>query len=197
MEALDRHVQGSCLSVPELRELAFGLQESALERQSETGLSLGFSTDHNVEQRHTSIYVLAPQDEVLEFKVTGKPALKGRKKRDGPLWSFQGGLNNPRETQKQQHLQQLDNAANAYQQKRGLVVTDQYVLFSGSPWLSSYYTCDFQLDNRTFSSVAQYVLYQQAKIFDDTERQAKLLATATPAAPHKLYDHKAPKTGER
>jgi ribA/ribD-fused uncharacterized protein len=197
MEALDLLIQGSYLSVPELRELSFGLQESVVERQSETGLCFGFSTGLSEEQRHTCIYVLAPNDEVLEFRVTGKPALKGCKKRDGPLWAFEGGLNNPREQQKQQHLKQVNKASNAYQQRRGIVVTDMHVLFAGTAWPSSYYTCDIKLDDRTFTSVAQYMLYQQAKIFGDKEREAELLVTATPAAPHKLYDHKAPKTGKR
>jgi hypothetical protein len=34
----------------------------------------------------------------LEFKVEGLPALKGKHKRDGPLWKLDGGLNNQNET---------------------------------------------------------------------------------------------------
>jgi hypothetical protein len=116
----------------------------------------------------------------VEFVAEGKPTVKGARKRDGPLWKLEGGLNNPAESggpvkllsevaaevtqdlllpaPKHSHKAQMDRSdeddiprrkrktkkkkeQNTYQSKRGVEFTDKYVLFAGTVWCSSYFTC--------------------------------------------------------
>jgi hypothetical protein len=41
------------------------------------------------------------------------------------------------------------------------------------------------------------VMTLQAELFEDFERKKELLSLGFDPAPHKAFDHKAPKTGER
>ena len=116
---------------------------------------------------------------------------------------------------------------NTYQSKRGVEFTDRYVLFAGTVWCSSYYICsigihfffadvyllfllssfdfDFDFDFLTtaeidgikYTSSTQFVMSEQARLFGDEARRQELLAASNAAAPHREFDHKAPKTGVR
>jgi hypothetical protein len=111
---LGQHVEESFLTIPEIRELIFNLQH--LVEDPENDLQWGFSTSTWAAGRETMIYLVhgsrtenseAPSgttephtgnsesvgdSEVswVAFRVEGKPARKGAKKRDGPLWSLEG-----------------------------------------------------------------------------------------------------------
>jgi hypothetical protein len=149
----------------------------------QNGLTWGFHTSEWDTGRSTSICLLRPSDGAwVEFVSEGKPTVKGARKRDGPLWKLEGGLNNPAELQQGGPVKLLSEVAaevaqdlpfdvpkssqrhvdvddgdddvsrrkrkpkkkkeqNAYQSKRGVEFTDQYVLFAGTVWCSSYYNC--------------------------------------------------------
>eukprot|EP01006_Ploeotia_vitrea_P064384 TRINITY_DN87703_c0_g1_i1.p1 TRINITY_DN87703_c0_g1~~TRINITY_DN87703_c0_g1_i1.p1 ORF type:complete len:433 (+),score=60.04 TRINITY_DN87703_c0_g1_i1:1-1299(+) len=269
-------VADSLLSVPEIRELILHLQP--LVENVGAALSWGFSTcfwekgEPACTQgwetgRRTSVFLRHKEtQEAVEFRVEGQRALKGKHKRDGPLWSLQGGLNNPQDKQKsaapqnateeQQHPTELTErdsegentdedygeeeeedeemeesegsveiqpsapeggkakgkkdrgkdkkrrvkhkpGGNIYQRKRGVVFTEKYVLFAGTVWCSSYHRCNITLNGVTYTSVAQWVLAEQARVFKDEERLAGIMDAADDPSPHKAYDHKAPKTGIR
>eukprot|EP01084_Bolivina_argentea_P209342 356602_1 len=190
---LDAKICSSYLLVPEIRELIQQLQHLII-----NGLEWGFHsslwdkkfvsnfplTKSWNEGRMSNIYIIDNKfNYCLEFRVEGQLAMKGKRKGDGKLWKINNGFNNKNK--------------NNYQRKRGIKYINDCVFFAGTVWLSSYYHCKFTIDNFEYTSVAQFVLSQQAKIFGDNERYNNLLKSSFDATPHKTYDHKAPKTGIR
>ena len=170
----------------------------------------------------------ASNGEWVAFTSEGAPALKGNKKRDGPLWALEGGLNNPSDEVPQMHVEDESVKArgkkprrqagggwddegmptggrrkrgrrqqNAYQSKRGVEVTASLVGFAGSTWCSSYYLCPIELDGSRYTSSAHCVMVTQARLFCDEERAEELMELGKDSAPHKAFDHTAPKTGKR
>eukprot|EP00927_Polykrikos_kofoidii_P054355 TRINITY_DN48781_c0_g1_i1.p1 TRINITY_DN48781_c0_g1~~TRINITY_DN48781_c0_g1_i1.p1 ORF type:complete len:872 (+),score=96.22 TRINITY_DN48781_c0_g1_i1:48-2663(+) len=147
----------------------------------------------------------------LDFRVEGARPLKGDKKRDGPLWKLNGGLNNSGgEPQDSASSKQFKNKS-TYQRQRGVFFSSTHVYFGGATFLSTYYHVkqliikDHRtIEDKSYSSAAQYVMSEQARIFsldlklgDNQERILELEGSNNAAAPHKLFDHKAPKTDER
>jgi len=53
------------------------------------------------------------------------------------------------------------------------------------------------IDGLHYTSSTQFVMAEQARLFGDEQRRQELLAAHHEAAPHKAFDHKAPKTGVR
>ena len=53
------------------------------------------------------------------------------------------------------------------------------------------------LDGVMYTSAAQFVMAEQAHLFLDEPRMQELLAALHEPYPHKLFDHKAPKTDQR
>lgn len=84
--ALGELVEKCYLSVPELRELIQALHP--------LGLAWRFRSELWDTGRLSAVTVVNDKGEWVEFKVEGQPALRGTKKRDGPLWALEGGLNN-------------------------------------------------------------------------------------------------------
>lgn len=189
---LGQLVAASYLSIPEYREVILALRDAVEDPQN--GLSWGFHSAEWDNGRSTSVCILRAKDGAwVEFVGEGKPTVKGAKKRDGPLWKLEGGLNNPADLQSggpvkllsevaaevTQDLQFSGNAhrgvggdddddvgrrkrkpkkkkeQNAYQSKRGVEFTDKYVLFAGTVWCSSYYTC----------SLGEFIFFYAVTIF--------------------------------
>ena len=142
------------------------------------------------DKRNTTIYIVENIEGKyywIGFEAIANKAVKGKHKQDGPLWTLEGGMNNPATKRK----------GTVYQLKRGIVITDHAFMFAGTTWPSTYYTCNIVIDDVTYTSAAQYVMATQAKFFGDEERYTELMNGSFDPAPHKLFDHKAPKTGER
>lgn len=53
------------------------------------------------------------------------------------------------------------------------------------------------IDGVEYTSATQFVMSEQARLFGDEARRQELLASNDTPAPHRDYDHKAPKTGVR
>lgn len=49
-------------------------------------------------------------------------------------------------------------------------------------FLSNWYLSDFEIADKQYSSVEQYLMYRKAELFGDTEMQKKILTTSDPAA---------------
>lgn len=91
-------VAASFLSIPELREIVLALRDVVEDLQN--GLAWGFHSTEWENGRSTSVCVMRARDGAwVEFVSEGKPTVKGARKRDGPLWKLEGGLNNPAEAQ--------------------------------------------------------------------------------------------------
>ena len=86
---------------------------------------------------------------------------------------------------------------NAYQSKRGIKFTDTLFLFAGTTWPSTYYRCRLALGGHVYTSAAHHVMAEQARIFGDAARWQELLDAGHNPAPHRAFDHKAPKTNQR
>lgn len=233
VDVLSAMLAGAQLSVPELRELVQHVQvdvpPEAVRWRFYSGL-WGPDTHAEVEPRSAAaaqwaegrLTAVVIEDAAcgrgwVEFRVEGMRALRGAKKRDGPLWLLDGGLNNgmrPAATKTTSDLSAESAAAlsrshggqgggsklagaNGYQRKRGVLFTQKFLLFGGTVWPSTYYPCELLLDGHRYSSAAQFVMAEQARIFGDAARLQELLDANHAPAPHKLFDHKAPKTGER
>lgn len=177
----------AALTIPEFREFILRVGDTVDDITKYTW----FASSHtDTDIRTTSLYIVALEDDAyywVEIRAEAKPAVKGAEKRDGPLWVLEGGLNNPAAKWK----------GNKYQLKRGYVSTDLMVLFAGTTWPSTYYTCKIELDGKAYTSAAQYVMATQAELFGDEERYEELMNGSFDPAPHKLFDHKAPKTDVR
>ena len=220
--ALGRRIAESHLSVPETRELVLALQKMVEDESN--GYEWGFASETFEEGRSTTVGLMRDSGHVISFSVEGAPPLKGAHKADGPLWQLEGGLNNPvnqdpnfavHAVPKKVHASaavvrgawtdrdepQVHTKAkerkNMYQSKRGVVVTEALIGFAGSVWCSSYFLCRVELDGQVFTSSAHAVMVQQAQLFGDAARAAELQALGNDSAPHKAFDHKAPKTGVR
>lgn len=102
-KTLGERVEQSFLTIPEIRELILKLE--AVVESPESNLKWAFATWMCNTGRETIIYITkkkiqddtpeaiqdkADDDDWIGFKVEGKPARKGAKKRDGPLWSLEG-----------------------------------------------------------------------------------------------------------
>jgi len=175
------------LTIPEFRELIFAIADTV-----NTNAELQWYTSTKLENdtRYTSIYIVQEISQKyywIGFEATAKKAVKGKFKRDGPLWALDGGINNPGAKRK----------GNAYQLKRGIVTTDHAFMFAGTTWPSTYYTCEIIIDGLKYTSAAQYVMASQANFFSDNERYIELMNGSYDPSPHKLFDHKSPKTGIR
>lgn len=99
---LGKKVEESYMTIPEIRELILSLQEVV--ENPEHGLSWGIYSLMWNTGRETIVYAISNNqnktngqedggnDSVawVGFRVEGKPARKGAKKRDGPLWSLEG-----------------------------------------------------------------------------------------------------------
>lgn len=72
-----------------MRELIFQLQE-IIENHT-NNFVWGFKTEKTPEARITCIYIVHEKKEWIKFRSQAKPAVKGDKKRDGPMWTLIGG----------------------------------------------------------------------------------------------------------
>ncbi len=217
---LGSRIAESHLSVPETRELVLALQKTVEDEKN--GFQWGFHSKSFEDGRSTTV-ALMQGGRVIAFTVEGAPPLKGARKADGPLWQLQGGLNNPvdhdpnffveptpAKTSQHQPVRgswadkeelvaqkRTKSRKTMYQSKRGVVVTESLVGFAGTVWCSSYFLCPVQLDGQEYTSSAHAVMVQQAMLFGDRDREDELRLLGHDAAPHKAFDHKAPKTGVR
>lgn len=174
------------LSIPEFREVVLNLRE-IVDNDPDLSWYVATESEHD---RRTVVYVVEKYNGLyywLGFEATADKAVKGKAKRDGPLWALDGGINNPA----------AKRTGTQYQLKRGTVTTESSFMFAGSTWPSTYHTCKITVDGVDYTSAAQYVMAEQAKLFGDDKRYKEIMDGSYDPSPHKLFDHKAPKTGVR